>query len=78
MLTAALSLPGASRVWTAAPILPRKTARKGRQALLKIDILKKFTKPKTLKPLAAKLKGVYDKRGRLKKRVLRAFAIFSG
>ena len=78
MLTAALRLPGASRVWTAAPILPRKTARKGRQALLKIDILKRFQGPKRLSLQAAKLKSIYDKCSRLKKRILQGFAIFSG
>ena len=78
MLTAALSLPGASRVWTVAPILPRKTARKGRQALLKIDILKRFQGPKRLSLQVAKLKSIYDKRSRLKKLILQGFAIFSG
>ena len=78
MLTAALSRSRTSRVWTAAPILPRKTARKGRQALLKIDVLKRFQGPKRLSLQAAKLKSIYDKRSRLKKRILRGFAIFSG
>ena len=46
--------------------------------MLKIDVLKRFAKPKALKPSTAKIKGVYDKCGRLKKRVLKRFAIFSG